>query len=49
MQRVSDVCFEYRVGAYVPQFKIKRQVCLSIYRIQRIGFLLDDVRGHIPL
>ena len=39
----------YSLGAYVPQLKVKREVRLSIYRIQRLGFLLDDVRRHIAL
>ena len=39
----------YSLGAYVPQLKIKRKICVSIYRIQRIGVLLDDVRGHLAL
>ena len=29
--------------------KVKRKVRLSLYRIQRLGVLLDDVRGHLAL
>jgi hypothetical protein len=40
---------KYLSGAYVPQLKVKRKICVSIYRIQRLGLLFDDVRCHIAL
>ena len=36
-------------GKYVSKLKVKRKVRLLIYRIQRLGVLLDDVRRHLAL
>ena len=41
--------FTRLLDPYVFTLKVKRKVRLSLHRIQCLGVLLDDVRGHIAL
>ena len=36
-------------GKYVSQLKVKREIRLSVYRIQRVSILQHDVRGNVAL